>query len=101
MRAKMVMGVVLEVAVKAFLGGLEVASEAGVVLVLWSSFVWNWVLEVVVWWGMRSWCGWMRKSLQEKLIIFLPGISYASFKAMFASRDNRFSTERKQTFFYY
>ena len=56
----MVMGVVLEVAVKAFLGGLEVASEAGVVLVLWSSFVWNWVLEVVVWWGMRSWCGWMR-----------------------------------------
>ena len=60
MRAKMVMGVVLEVAVKAFLGGLEVASEAGVVLVLWSSFVWNWVLEVVVWWGMRSWCGWMR-----------------------------------------
>lgn len=30
----MVMGVVLEVAVKAFLGALEVASEAGVVLVL-------------------------------------------------------------------
>ena len=41
--------VVVEVVVKVFLGGLEVALEEIVVLVLWSLVVWKWIWEVVMW----------------------------------------------------
>ena len=67
--------VVVEVVVQVFLGGLEVALEEIVVLVLWSLVVWRWIWEVVMWvkdevlmwcwrscscecWRRkRSWCG--------------------------------------------
>lgn len=47
--AKLVMNMMLEMAVKMLLVGLEVGSKDLVVLELWLSFVWRWMLEVVLW----------------------------------------------------